>query len=79
MRGTLVYKQELIEVLGKMPQEMAKEVVDFAKYLQWQSIPKKTFSERVDNLWDKMREQAEKSNYSPKDVGKLIAAVRKKK
>lgn len=79
MGKALAYKEELISIVKELPRDSAKEVVDFARYLQWQSLSKKTFDERVDNLWVKMREQAEKAKYSLKDVSKFIAEVRRRK
>jgi hypothetical protein len=79
MKTNLVYKQELIDVVEGLPKKMAKEVVDFAKYLRWQNVFNKSFAERVDALWVELRKQAEKSKYNQKDISKLICEVRKKK
>lgn len=70
------YKDELIKISKKLPREQVKEVINFANYLSWQSMPKQIFSERIDNLWVKMRNAAEKKGYKLKDVAKLIKQSR---
>lgn len=79
MSKVLTYENELVKVARDLPQERVKEVVDFAKYLVWQSLPQKTFAERADDLWLVMREQAEKSGFNLRDVSRLITKTRHKK
>ena len=46
--------------------------------LAWfQKLKEVGFAEKLDSLWTKTRQAAEKSGYGPGDVDRLIAEVRK--
>jgi hypothetical protein len=79
MGATSAFEQELIQAARSLPRKSIRELLDFAKYLEWQKMTQKPFAERVDELWSQVKKQAEKSGYTLKDVPKLIAGVRHKK
>ncbi|OGC13522.1 hypothetical protein A3J90_03565 [candidate division WOR-1 bacterium RIFOXYC2_FULL_37_10] len=75
--NTVTLEKELIEIVSDLPKNSAKEVIDFAKYLRWQSASSKKFPERVDDLWTKMKKQIEFKKFKPSDVARFIEEIKK--
>lgn len=80
MGSVMTYEKELLQATKGLSRNKVKEVIDFVNYLR---LKEKTgmsnFSQRVDELWERMRKAAEKSGYSLKDVERVIAKVRVRK
>lgn len=80
MGSVTTYEKELLQATKGLPRDKVKEVIDFINYLRLKEKTRTSnFSQRVDELWEKMRRAAEKSGYSVKDVERVIAKVRARK
>jgi len=79
MKSISSVTDELLKITERLPGGKVEEVVDYAKFLEWQTFSQKDFSKRVDALWLKMKKTAKKAGYSVKDVSNLISEIRKNK